>query len=561
MIGIASPRPQLWIYLSIATFAVVAWGTILLTPNALFWDDWVLAGDDTLRMTSELGLPWLGIIDIGLFAPGAWTFKVIVIVSVIVIGCASYSIAGRGLGLNRFERWLIASLIVVLPLMAPRAIVSLSHYSWSLALFMIAWYLLVRYPLPQSRRAPVVAASVLLFASYTTGSLLPFTILPVAHLVLLTYSRETPVLRQALRFLAQYWYVLAAPVVFWIMRTLFLQPYGLYDGYNAVGSLLQSPFYIRVGLLFLSMAFIGVLAVFLYSALAQRPRSPRLRHGIVVVLLGAACGFLGLYLAITRVSPSTRTLVVPVALILAALVVCVVGLIDTSRSRGSLPLTRAVVPLLAVGLLVLIVGMLPYLLVGKLPSFAEWETRHQLLMPFGTSIILVAAVRAIGAVGLHRLARVAGAGLVIVMLVTSIATSLTLVADWHKQMQIASALEDSLTVKDASTVVFIDSASSLNYDSRSFSFYEFNGWMTMAFGDQSRLGIELTNVEDVLAGSLDGLDYAASRYGFGEWTPSATNALVEITPRAGATWWDVLLDRPAIDLTITPVGELSTLVP
>jgi len=127
MIDRQSFRTDPWACLSICALAFIAWGTILLTPNALFWDDWVLAGNDTIRMTSELGLPWLGVIDVGLFALGAWTFKIVVLLSTMAVGCASYAIAGKGLGLTRFEPWLIASLIVTLPLMAAHMIVSVSQ--------------------------------------------------------------------------------------------------------------------------------------------------------------------------------------------------------------------------------------------------------------------------------------------------------------------------------------------------------------------------------------------------------------------------------------------------
>ncbi|MDP3208208.1 MAG: hypothetical protein Q8M65_03585, partial [Rhodoglobus sp.] len=368
MSAVFSFRTDRWVYLSIGALALVSWGFILFTPNALFWDDWVLAGDDTLRMTSELGLPWVGYIDIALFALGPWAFKVVVVLSTIVIGCASYSIASSGLGLSRLERGLLAALVVTLPLMAAKALVSLSLYSWSLALFMVAWYLLVRQSPQQAGRTRHVVATVLLLVSYTTGSLLPFTVLPVVHLALLGYSRESPPTRQAIRFIGRYWYVFAAPVVFWFVRTLFLQPYGLYDKYNSVGELTQAPAYFTTALVALVFAFVVVLAVLVYSALARRPISARLRHALVMIALSGATGILGLYFYFTRVSVAPGSRLVPVVILLTAVTIAVVSLVDVARSRATVPRTLNVTPVLAVGLLVLILGVLPYLLVGKLPS-------------------------------------------------------------------------------------------------------------------------------------------------------------------------------------------------
>lgn len=552
-----------WVYLSIAALALLAWGGILVTPNALFWDDWVLANDDTLRMTRELGIPWLGPIDIGLFALGPWSFKVVVIASTILTGCLTYAIAARGLGLSQFERWLLAALVVVLPVVATRVLVSLSHYSWSLALFMIAWYLMVKRSPHDPGRVRYVGAALLLFVSYTAASLLPFTILPVAHLALLALNRDGSIVRACLAFAGRFWFILAAPVAFWIVRTLFLQPSGLYDKYNSVGDLAAVPAYIALVLGALLVGFLFVGAALVNYAVGPVPRRRWLRTLLAMIALVGSTGLLGLFLYYARVSPSPvigRT--VPVVILVCTLLLAVFALVEARRARRADDSPRpSIVPVLAIGLLTLILAMLPYLLVGKLPTFAEWETRHQLLMPFGIAIIAVAAVRSITLAVRPKWARLYAGVLVVAMLGTSVAVSFALVVDWRKQMQISAALGASGIVRNASTVVFIDSAREFNYDKRSYSFYEYNGWMITAFGDQRRLGVGLSNLEGVLDGSLEGLDYAASRYGFGEFSPSDRNAVVEIVSLEDATWWGLFVNSPSVTVDVISVEDLRTVVP
>ncbi|CAN5522076.1 hypothetical protein BH10ACT7_BH10ACT7_11410 [soil metagenome] len=552
-----------WVYVSIALLALLAWGTILFAPNALFWDDWVLANDDTIRMTRELGLPWVGYIDVALFALGPWTFKVVVIASTIVTGCLTYAISGRGLGLGRGERWMLAALVVVLPLMAARVVVSLSLYSWSLALFMVAWYLMVRRSPQDSGRLRYIFAALLLFASYTTGSLLPFTILPVAHLALLGLKRDGSIVRNCIAFVWRFWYIFAAPVVFWVFRTLFLQPTGLYDKYNSVGELTAVPSYIKIILVALVIGFAFVAAVLLYHAIGRVPRRRWVRDLLVTLALAASTGVLGIYLYFTRVTLSPVVgRIVPVTILICAIVFAIYALLEARRARRAESQARSTVPvLLAVGLLVLVLAMLPYLVVGKLPTFADWETRHQLLMPFGVALIIVAAVRAISLLGRPLWARAFAGVVVVAMLGTSMFVSLTLVADWHRQMQVSAALAESDIVRDSSMVVYVDTVRGLSYDNRGYAFYEFNGWLITAFGDQKRLGVEVGSLEDVLGGSLDGLQYAASRYGFGDYTPSDSNAFVKIVPVEGASWWGLLFDRPTITVEVTAVEDVRTLIP
>jgi hypothetical protein len=555
-----------FVYGSIALIAVLAWGAAFLAPDSKFWDDWVLANGDTLRLTRELGLPWTGPIYIAGFAAGAWTFKALVIVSTIVIGIASYVIAGRGLGLVVWERWLLAALVVALPLFGIRVLASVSTYSWSLAVFLVAWYLLVRRSPDDPGRIRYVAAAVLLFVSFTTASLLPFVALPVLHLLYLTMHGRR-FWRGIGTFLSRFWFVLAAPVLFWIVRTLFLEPYGLYKGYNGLTVSPHAP----EGLA--SLRFIGAIGcicvLFLLWRFMPWPRRVWLRELITIVLLGGATGALGFFLYVKRGDETLAARALPAGLMLCAIALIVVAIIRAVIAgigrEGEPPARdRRVSPILAVGLVAVALGILPYLLVGKFPSFDLWESRNQLLMPLGFAAIVVATFRSLATTVWRPIIAVLAVAAVASLVVLSLGLSLALVADWNKQDQIIQALRSQPLVRDGATIVFADGAKHLNYDSRGYSFYESDGWMLTAFGNESRLAIERNSVNEFVRGDgVKPLAYAAARYGFGSYsgpTSGPTSAvLVRILPVKGASEWTLLTNQKSITLQVSPIKNLADL--
>ena len=550
-------RASVIAYLSIAILAILSWGTILLAPQALFWDDWVVVNDDTLRMTRELGLPWIGYVFVGLFALGPWVFKVLVIVATIVVGCTSYEIAGHGLGLSTRERWLIASFIVSLPLFSTRVLADLSTYSWSIAFFFVAWYLLVRKSPSTPGRLRYLVAAVLFFISYTTASLLPFTALPAVHLAYLATSDGTSFRLSISRFIRRFWWLALAPVLFWTVKSIFFQPFGLYENYNQL-RLHSDPVSLSAIAFILIFVFVSLALVYLLAA-AYHHREPRWRV-VVRACLTVVVALIALFIYLTRVSPAPAGTLIAVVLGGCSLVLALSMFANQfwSRRRIEISTTSSQFEvILALGILTLALAMIPYLLVGKLPSFVNWETRHQLLMPVGVAIIIVAALRALGVFAPTPAVRIVAVSLLTLFVLGSLSVSLSLVADWHKQMQVASALRKEPLVRGASTVVFSDLAPSLNFDARTYSFYEYTGWLWTAYGDHSRLGIDRTYVSSFIRGDLDPLNYAASRYGFADYVPSPDAVLVQILPVKNASWLGLLADQTSITLKVTPIHDLS----
>jgi hypothetical protein len=177
----------------------------------------------------------------------------------------------------------------------------------------------------------------------------------------------------------------------------------------------------------------------------------------------------------------------------------------------------------------------PYLVVGKRFPFEGWETRNELLLPVGVAFLLLGVCRAIQLLLGLRAAQAAGAALIVGSVVTSVSICAAYSVDWQKQQMLIRLFRDSPAVRNASTVVFRDQARHLNIFGRGYRFYEWNGLMKRAFGDESRFGVNdvRRQVQRLLSGQLSSYAHYAAR----DYVPGTRVLLVTIT--AGPTREDI----------------------
>ena len=545
--------------ITIALVVIASWGAFLLAADARYWDDWV-ASSDPLGLNHDVGLPWMGPVVQALFAIGPWTFKVLGLVAGIVVGWAAYYIAGRGFSLTPLERWLAAALIVALPLNTARAALAvLLTYSLSLAFFMVAWLLVVRKSPSEPGRARYIVAALLFFASFSTASLLLFLVVPAAHLLILVVREWGWSWRTVGRMLARFWYLAAAPIAFWVLRARFFPPSGLYEDYNTFISL-SPPFSpaTRGTALMLALVVCTFALVIVWTRLKNRMARA---SGVAVLLLAMACGGLAVLmraLAGPAAPPWVSPAWVAVTLLLVA---CAIALAvrGIRGIAGGEHAARAaeLVPLVAGGLVLVAFGTLPYLVVDKLPSFADWEPRHQALIPIGIAVLAVAAWRSLGITGRFR--RLLAAVLVGAFTLVSLWTTLTLVADWRKQTAIIEALRDSDLAEGAPTAVFADQAHTLNFADRTYSTFEYHGWLATAFGEKTRYGVDVTQVGEFLDADAGELEALGARYGYPDYVYSTDAVRIDIVPVPGADRWTLLFGGEAIEVVVTQIDDLEAL--
>ena len=105
------------------------------------------------------------------------------------------------------------------------------------------------------------------------------------------------------------------------------------------------------------------------------------------------------------------------------------------------------------GLYSLLLSIIPYVIIGEVPTFSEWTSRHQILMPFGASLLIVSFISVIKNTQFR---------VFIVASVVSFSLSYGVEAyykfyvDWRKQESIINLLNNDLIIKNYNLIIIND---------------------------------------------------------------------------------------------------------
>lgn len=452
--GMASPRvPSFARPLFIALIYSLAHGISLLN-RGLFWDDWVFWQQDrhvVAAAAKAMGSTWpASINDLFYYSLGGITAnRLVTFLTLLYSALVLYAILRHIPWLTAGQSMWIATVFGIVPAYESRIALVMVGYPLSLALFMSGLWLLVRF----APRVPVLVrllCAFLFFASFRTGSLLVFfAVVPVV--LLLVHPPERFDLRSTVRTLAGYADQLVLPVAYWVITRIWFAPSGLYAGYNTPDG---------GGVRFVP-AFLKGMAISLVGPWGDAATALLFKAPLIVALLAAATA-------------------------------AVVAWRWPAREKGASWL------LLLSGFALVVLAVAPYAAVGKVPSYQGWETRHQLLIPFGIAVIVVAAATLVSRV--VRL-RGAAAGLLVLVVLGSVAAHVNSYIryerDWLKQAALIEGFKASPEVKDAHFVLLEDETTDLDRADRLF--YEYTGMLTEAFGDQSRFAVQRSYYRGVWA--------------------------------------------------------------
>lgn len=160
---------------------------------------------------------------------------------------------------------------------------------------------------------------------------------------------------------------------------------------------------------------------------------------------------------------------------------------------SQLILSSTSIKLILIGVFALLLGLFPYILLGYPPTFLDWTSRHQLLLPLGSAIFVV------GILGFFEQRK--RFTLMFFLIALSISMNIKNYADfyrdWNKQQMLVSLFRQSDDVKNAGIIAFIDETRSLNAIGRTYRNYEWNGLLKLAFGNQIRYGTDGIGFESV----------------------------------------------------------------
>lgn len=336
----------------------------------------------------------------------------------------------------------------------------------------------------------------LFFISFNTNSQLVFYALPMLEIA---YREKCFVSwRSLLRAIVYRLDFIALPFIFFIIKVKLYTPYGLYEGYN------QN----------FNFDNVGQLLKFQLEDFRQ------LTVNNVLFLAVAPIAYLLLKNYLTA---------------------------DRRDSRPFLFLAGGL------GLVAIVLAEIPYLVVGYFPAFTDWQSRHQLLLPLGSALTLTAFLFL-----LNKTIR----SLLVLMLVSfsmayGIQTYYAFFMDWSKQKEIINIFSNNDKIKSSKLIVIKDEAIATNALSRKYRFYEWNGMLEKAYGDQSRFAVTIEEVPYILNGSFDKLfseHYKAA--GFRKSDDMQT-VLVEIREVKCDAGLYCVLTLPKIDMSVQKINLID----
>ncbi len=274
------------------------------------------------------------------------------------------------------------------------------------------------------------------FVSYLTQSLLLFML--VVFVLELIYQIDSKItIRSAFKLST----LLFLPIFYWIVKVTYYKPYGDYEGYNQGISLINIVRPVRVTTLDLLNFRTSLLLNILLFAFT--------------------------YFVLSRFR--------------------IINLKSYQR-----------VKLASFGFFALAIGVLPYFLLGLTPTFRDWNSRHQILMPFGASLVIGSLV-----IGSNRIQKIALALIVSTSMSFTTVNYLSFWKDWNKQTQIIDEIRDSILVKECSVILVEDKTIDKNAMERVYRFYEWNAIIKVATGYQNKFVINAQEFNSFKLGNFD----------------------------------------------------------
>jgi hypothetical protein len=439
-------------------------GGILFIPSAVYWDDWVLVDTTSEQILDIFRQAGSAFNITGYLHNGLMPFGLWIYkyLTFFLMGLAGYFLNSI-LRRNGAFASPVRWCIVLLFILLPfnMARVAIIDFPYTLS---YALFFGAWLAIDRYR----AAAAILFFLSFNINSLLVFFALPVLDLLYRNCKQHTPA--SLVKFCLARWELMILPFVFFSIKLFFYKPTGFYAGYNEGYTIASIP---------------SVLA-------AQARDLYHLKLDPVLTLLTLPLT----YIALTKLFSLCKNEELPTA-------------------NWKLVLWGGITTFIAV---------FPYWILGYAPTFAEWSSRHQLLMPLGVGIVISALL-----FYLPAKARTTSLAIIIsACLSYGIKGYYDFYIDWQKQLFIIENFKNDPILKKASFVIVQDRTKDLNAIERSYRFYEWNGMLARAIGNEKRFATEPYEVKRYADGEFDQRFHAQYKASEHQRTATENVALVEL---------------------------------
>lgn len=435
---------------SIVFLYVMAHGLLLLNKG-YYWDDWTfyhIRAADAMREFVDNGNRWFGYyLDFLFTAEPFVSPKLLTFLAYLLAAVFLHRTLLTVTEMSRPSRFFVVVFFALFPVNFARVqVVPCAAYAASYCLFFLGLFLVARFEDSHKLWSRLLAHASFL-ASFFTNSLLVLYALVILYLV---YRSQRDLARESrsrsLRsLLVKRLDFLLSPVFFWSLKRAFFMARGpFYEGHYNVISTKE-----------VLLAPLRVLQAFLTSFIDPIDASAVTLPAALLVVLGFA---LYAWFGAEREAD------------------------DETHSHD--------LALLLLGILAFALAVFPYVVVGKLPTTADWDSRHQILVPLGASLIVYYGGRlACRTLKLGKpVTRYLFSLIAVAFIARNVEVGVSYQEDWFKQMAMVENIRKQPTLRAHTTFVFEDHVEKWNALDRKYRFYEYTGLLKYALGDERHCG-------------------------------------------------------------------------
>lgn len=412
---------------------------ILFNYDGLYWDDWVAYNQEPQTLAVFFGMIQHGIkgefyLILSNIFNQIYPFRLFIFFAYFLIGYFIYRILWSTGVFSQDISKLIGFTAVIIPINAVNIYISIAPFVFPLLIFYFSFYLLVNnYPFPN--RSLKVIVLFLFLCSFSTNSILVFYGMVLLYLF---YMDNDKSLRLSFKyfycFFKNRWDFISLPIFYFIYKSFFLMPYGIYDGYNKVSFSLE-----QIQLLFTRVVETMTID-FVYYIFDNK----------VIVIIS----------------------------VIIALIISFISKINFEISK------KKVAILFGLSIVTFFLAVFPYIVVGKTPVIEGNNGRFALLLAPALSMFFISLL----ALFSHLFFKYKGKAFVcfislfIALFISkNISQQYEMLIDNYYKAAIIESFKKNKMIQKGSTFVV--------HPYKTRSFYEWNGLLKKAFGDTKRLMI------------------------------------------------------------------------
>ena len=426
-------------------------GWVLLSWNALFWDDWSILtadADEIRRMFKFVGFDLTGVLHAGLVPLGAGAYKILMLSSLALMSLCVFLIA-RHHGFKAENAGWITALFIVAPLNTSKiAAINVAAVMFA-AIFFVAWALLLR-DLQKPSVLKRIGVLVLFSIAFYLPSSLAFFALPAMSIAWHAHRAHPDWSERFVALFKRADFFVLPFVQFAIFRIFFFKPdASIANEYHKFGI-----------------------------------RSSRLQE------------------AIDRIQADILfDMPWAVRIVLIVLPFVVLLRLTTCPPAQHVDMVRRADVWIFIGLSACFFALLPYLAVGRLPLFSDWNSRYQLFLPLGFALVCWSMSQYIGVYVQRRWLGISTLALILVLSAEfSVRSYFEYAKDWQKQNQLMAALQELKAITHSDNIVIVDSV--VYAKRRVLRYNEYTQMMMRAQPGWSGLALSNNQLLKVADGSL-----------------------------------------------------------